>query len=261
MPPGQEASSRGPSGAETGVRGHASVPSSKGAGRRERTVVADQDADGGGDGGARLLEPEVGVARQDPGTESVGQGDRRLGEGPGVERGVEDPGDQALGDDVGHGGVEVLVEVGSDLGEVRVADAQQGQLLPEQPLVRALLVAGQAPVEEGRQPFGGSFAGTGHGALVELGGDSVRVGQHFAEEELLGVEVVVQQAGRHPSGAGDRGHPDLGQTVADDAVGGRGEDLGARLRGRLLALGGPARHSCCAARHPAPTLLDCSVSQ
>ena len=73
--------------------------------------------------------------------------------------GVEDPGGEALADDVGHGGVEVLVELGPDLGEVRVADAEQGQLLPEQPLVRELLVAGQAPVEEGRQPFGGALAG------------------------------------------------------------------------------------------------------
>ena len=92
-----------------------------------------------------------------------------------VERGVEDPGGDALADDVGHGGVEVLVELGADLGEVRVADAQQGELLPEQPLVRALLVAGQAAVEERRQPLGGTVAGAGHGPLVELGGDAVRV--------------------------------------------------------------------------------------
>ena len=175
------------------------------------------------------------------------------------------PAASALADDVGRGGVEVLVEVGADLGEVRVADAQQGQLLPEQPLVRALLVAGQAPVEEGREPFGGALAGAGQRALVELGRDPVGVRQHLAEEELLGVEVVVQQAGRHPGGAGDRGHPDLGQAVADDAVGGRGEDPGACLRGRLLALGGPQLRRLGRGRvrrQPSgPHLLDCSVSQ
>ncbi len=81
----------------------------------------------------------------------------------------------------------------------------------------------------------------GQRALVELGRDLVGVPQHLAEEQLLGVEVVVQQAGRHPGRTGDRGHPDLGQAVADDAVGGSGQDPGARLRGRLLALAGSGR--------------------
>ena len=155
--------------------------------------------------------------------------------------------------------VEVLVELGPDLGEVRVADAEKRQLLPEQPLVGTLLIAGQAPVEEGRQPFGGALAGADEGALVELGGGLVGVLQHLAEEELLGVEVVVEQAGRHPRRAGDRGHPDLGQAVADDAFHGGGEDPGARLRGRLLTLAGLG--STTSALPWPRTMFDCSVSQ
>ena len=221
--------------------------------------------------GPGLRDPEVGVPGEDPSAEAVGERDRRLGDRPRVEGGVEDPGGDALADDVGHGGVEVLVEVGADLGEVRVPDAQQRELLPQQPLVRALLVAGQAPVEERREPLGGPVAGVGQRALVELGRDLVGVPQHLAEEELLGLEVVVQQAGRDPGGTGDRGHADLGQAVADDAVGGSGQDPGPCLRGRLLTLAGPGRGGGARPGAPGrgprsvgrhvPHLSDCSVSQ
>ena len=228
----------------TGARTHASGSTFERRRRRKWSVVADQDPDRSGDRAARLIDPEDGVARQHPGAEPVGERDRRLGDQPRVERGLEHPGGHALTHDVGHRDVEVLVELGPHLGEVRVADAEQGQLLPEEPLVGTLLVAGQAPVEEGRHPFGGALARAVEGALVELGGGLVGVLQHLTEQELLGVEVVVQQAGRHSRRAGDRGHPDLGQAVADDAVHGGGEDPGARFRGRLLPLAGLGRLGC-----------------
>jgi hypothetical protein len=192
-----------------------------------------EPATGAGRRGLRNVE----VPGEDARAESVGQGQRRLGQEPGLEGDLEDAGRHALGDQPGHRGVEVLVEVRADLGEPPVPDAEQVQLLPEQPLLPPLLVTGQAPVQEGPQPLGRPLAGVRHGALAELLRHAVRVAQHLAEEELLGVEVVVEQAGRHPRGLRDRGHPHLGETVADDHVGGRGQDLAPRLRGGLLSLG------------------------
>ena len=82
-------------------------------------------------------------------------------------------------------------------------DAEQGELLPEQPLVRA---AARRWAGSGRGTTRAAAAGPSPAlamrALVELARDAVGVGQHLAEELLLGVEVVVQQAGRDPGGRG-----------------------------------------------------------
>ena len=90
------------------------------------------------------------------------------------------------------------------------------------------------------------------------------VGQDVGEELFLGVEVVVQQAGRDPGRLRDAGHPDLRQTVAHDALGGGGQDPGARLRSGQVALVGLLGNRF---RHGAPSdesahrKFDCSVSQ
>ena len=74
--------------------------------------------------------------------------------------------------------------------------------------------------------------------FVEDARDLVGVGQHVGEELFLGVEVVVQQPRRDPGGLGDTGHPDLRQSVAHDALGGRSQDPVARLGGGQGALVG-----------------------
>ncbi len=254
---GQQTPSRGPGTDATGVRGHAPAPPENTAGAGSGPSWPTRTPTAVGDRAARLLDAHDGVARKHAGAETVGHRDRRLRDQPRVERSGEDPGGHALADDVGQRDVEVLVELGADLGEVRVADAEQGQLLPQQPLVRTLLVAGQAPVEEGRQAFGGPFARVGQGALVELGGGLVRCLQHLAEEKLLGVEVVVEQARRDTRRPRDRGHPDLGQTIANDAVSSGREDPGASFRRCLLALARTGRRLVCHGLH----LFDCSVSE
>ena len=136
----------------TGARGHAPAPPraapAPGAGRRGRPGSRPRWRSCC----APRSSPRSGSPASDPRAEPVGEGDRRLGEQPAGRawcRRRRRP--MPVADDVGDGGVEVLVEVGADLGEVRVADAEQGELLPEQPVVGELLVAGQAPVEERRR--------------------------------------------------------------------------------------------------------------
>ena len=115
--------------------------------------------------------------------------------------GVEDPGLDAVGDDVGDGGVEVLVERRRPPSPARAGGCRAGPA-PARAATRAaqLLVAGQASVEERATAFGGLGRRRRAWPLVEHAGDLVRVGQHVGEEVFLGVEVVVQQAGRDPGG-------------------------------------------------------------
>ena len=182
------------------------------------------------------VQGEVGAGSHDAGAEAVAQADSGLGDRPGrcrVE--VEDAGLDAVGDDVGDAGVDGLVDVGADLGQRRLPQAEQVELLPEPPVVGEQLVAGQAAVEEGREPLRRLGPGPLEGLLGERVGDRAGVAEHLGEELLLGVEVVVHQAGGDPGGLGDAGHPHVDQPVAHDAVGGGDEDPVAGLLGGQVA--------------------------